>query len=347
MPWRDVKVSDTPTEAGDRTVLWIGALSFEERCTASLARLLKVSQPPAAAVLFDYPTVVYPASQDRDRRRRNRKLLEDACGRASPAVPLNVMTVEPYSYRAAQRAVRKQIDALQPDQVVLDLSCLTKIHVIALTHPAIFASNRDWELAYTMPETYGHLETSKDTGGGWRDVLVLPVGEPLEILNESEARGVVLAGHEGDRLIIALSELEPASGVIVSARADGRPDLRSRTEHRNLLMTQLLTSRGPGRWATEAVSVRDPRSLAEVVESQVSHARAAGAPAFLYPFGPKPFVALTAMQLASAAELASWFVYPIPNSYDVDYSYGVGPVTWYSKRATPSVAAQGALPVTR
>jgi len=346
MPWRGVKVSDAPADAGGRTVLWIGALSFEERCTASLARLLEVSQPPAAAVLFDYPTVVHPASQDRERRRRNRSLLEEACRGAVPEVPLEVITVEPYSYRAAQRAVQKQIAAVQPDQVVLDVSCLTKIHVIALTHPAIFASSRHWELAYTMPETYGHLETSKDTGGGWRDVLVLPVGEPLEIANESEARGVVLTGHEGDRLIIALSELEPASGVVVTARADGRPDLRSRTEHRNLLMTQLLTSRGSGRWATETVSVRDPQALAEVVESQVGYARAAGAPVFLYPFGPKPFVALAAMQLASVPGLASWFVYPIPTSYDVDYSYGVGSVTWYRKRETPSAGVQGALPVT-
>ena len=212
MPWRGVTVSDVPTDAGDAAVLWIGALSFEERCTASLAHLLRTAQPPASAVLFDYATAVYPAAQDRDRRRRNRNLLEAACERADPAVPLELVTVEPYFYRAAQRAVQTQIAVLQPDQVILDVSCLTKIHVIALTHPAIFASSQHWELAYTMPETYGHLETSKETGGGWKDVLVLPVGEPLEIANESEARGIVLAGHEGDRLIIALSELEPASG---------------------------------------------------------------------------------------------------------------------------------------
>ena len=53
------------------------------------------------------------------------------------------------------------------------------------------------------------------------------------------------------------------------------------------------------------------------------------------------------MQLAGAAGVASWFVYPIPNSYDVDYSYGVGPVMWYSKRGTPTAAAQDTLPIMR
>ena len=306
----------------------------------------RLSRLRASAVLFDYATAVYPAAQDRDRRRRNRNLLEAACERADPAVPLELVTPEPYSYRAAQRAVQTQIAVLQPDQVILDVSCLTKIHVIALTHPAIFASSRHWELAYTMPETYGHLETSKETGGGWKDVLVLPVGEPLEIANESEARGIVLAGHEGDRLIIALSELEPASGVIVTARTDGPPDLRSRAEHRNSLMTQLLTSRGPARWTTHGVPIRDPRTLAEVVESQL---------AMLAPLAHRYSCTRSGPSRSSPYRHAigrrRWGGIVVrlsdPNSYDVDYSYGVGPVMWYSKRGTPTAAAQDTLPIMR
>lgn len=331
MPYRFVRVADRPSHIesdGPERILWIGALSFEERCVASFARLIEGGRTPATVLLFEYPTNVRPVAQDHERRRRNRVRLDALCG-AFPNLKLEFVEIDPYSYRAAQRAVAESLGQLGATQVVLDVSCLTKIHAIALADPEIFATSVDWQLAYTSPETYGHLETSGGVGTGWRDVLVLPIGDSAELANETHARGVVLAGHEGDRLVIALTETEPAAGIIIMAAADRRPDLRRESERRNDKVTQLLIGRGDGRWRNEVISLRDPSALRRAIELEVTAATREDAPILLYPFGPKPFVTLAAMQMAAVPGLQAWFVYPIPISYDVDYSYGIGETLWY------------------
>lgn len=333
MPYRDV-IADSSPGAADGPTLWIGALSFEERCTASLEALVASGQPPAVAMLLEYPTAVHPVGQDRERRQRSRARVSKAVNASGARTRLATVDLDPYSHRAAQRAVLACVESLRPARIVVDVSCLTKIHAIAVADPRVFARDVDWSMAYTTPETYGHLDASSMPGAGWRDVLVLPVGEPGGLRNESKTRGVILAGHEGDRLVIALAEVEPSAGLIVTARTDGRPDLRREALRRNEQITRLLTSRGGGdRWAQEVVSLRHPEHLAGLLDAEIARAAAADAPVMLYPFGPKPFVALAAMQMASTRNLAGWFVYPIPNGYDVDYSYGVGETTWYRKAA--------------
>lgn len=254
--------------------------------------------------------------------------------------------VDPYSYRAGQRAVADALAGLGASHVVLDVSCLTKIHAIALAAPSVFAASLPWQIAYSMPETYGHLESSAGTGPGWRDVLVLPIGDSADVANETHARGIILAGHEGDRLVIALAETEPAGGVIITTNTERRPDLRKESERRNRKVTQLLVGRGDERWSIEDIALKDPAALSRAVETEINKALAEAAPVLLYPFGPKPFVALGAMQLAATPDLQGWFVYPIAVSYDVDYSYGVGNTVWYAPEP-PSGYAQESLPLER
>lgn len=342
MPHRGVTASGSPSAAPGRT-LWIGALSFEERCTASLVSLAAAA-PPADALLLEYPTDVRPVAQDRERRKRNRARVEAVRNAEHGQTAVEFVGINPYSYRAVQRTVCAKLDACRPKRVVLDVSCLTKIHTIALSDPRIFAAAVDWELAYTVPETYGHLEMSSGTGGGWRDVLVLPVGDSHDLHNEAQSRGVILAGHEGDRLVISLSETEPSAGVLVTARSGRRPDLLRESQRRNEQITRLLAARGD-RWTHEVVGLDEPALLDRLVTSEAERALAAEAPVLLYPFGPKPFVALAAMQLAAREDLGAWFVYPIPTSYDVDYSYGVGATHWYARAAPDRGDAQQELPL--
>lgn len=342
MPYRGISVSDRPNGHPQQTTLWIGALSFEERCTASLDRLIDLGLPPSSALLFDYPTDVRPVAQDRERRRRNHDRIEAARRCAGDNLDLDFVELDPYSYRAAQRAVRRALESARPEKVVLDVSCLTKIHTVALADPKVFAADTFWELGYTVPETYGHLGTSASSGTGWRDVLVLPVGDARELRNETQARGIILAGHEGDRLVVALSEMEPVAGLIVTARSEGRPDLQRESARRNASVVRLLSGRGAGRWDQQLVSLREPARLAQAIQAQIAHALDGDAPVMLYPFGPKPFVALAAMQIAATDRLRGWFVYPIPSSYDVEYSYGIGATTWYFRNAPP-VEGQQAL----
>jgi hypothetical protein len=327
----DVGVFNLPRPpARGESLLWVAALSFEERCIASLERLIDAGAAPSFGLLLQYPTEVRPANRDRIRRHRNYERLERLCAQGAFPEGFLEIEVDPYSFRSAQRAVGHALDQTQASSVVLDVSCLTKIHAIALADPAVLSDRVVWEMAYTVPETYGHLESSTRSGTGWRDVLFLPIGATEGLANDSHARGIVLTGHEGDRLVVALAETEPYGGAIVTSSVERRPDLRRESVRRNDKITRLLIGRSKARWSHVFVDVRDPASLAKVVQEQIEAAISESAPVLLFPFGPKPFVALTAMQLTTTRELQAWFVYPVPVSYDVDYSYGVGRTTWYS-----------------
>jgi hypothetical protein len=49
----------------------------------------------------------------------------------------------------------------------------------------------------------------------------------------------------------------------------------------------------------------------------------------LFPFGPKPLVLFTALEVARFYPEASWFIYPKPYYYDVDYTEGYGETLWF------------------
>lgn len=337
MPYRGVQAHASPPDLAERASLWVAAISFEERCVASAIRLCEAGRAPTRGLLLEYPTQVRPVEQDRIRRQRNRQQLDVLVSKGAFGEGLDFVAADPYSYRAAQSVLSDALASAQGASVVLDVSCLTKIHAVALADPSVFALNTTWELAYTLPETYGYLDSTRTGGAGWRDVLFLPIGASAGLTNESDSRGVILAGHEGDRLIVALAEVEPAGGVLITATAPDRPDLRRESTRRNDKVSRLLASRSSGQWVERVIDIREPNVLAEAVEPQTKEAAAADAPVILFPFGPKPFVSLAAMQLAGAS-LEAWFVYPIPLGYDVDYSYGIGRTLWYSRpRSEPAV----------
>jgi hypothetical protein len=118
---------------------------------------------------------------------------------------------------------------------VYDISCVTKIHTLALA-AELHASGDDvrWCLAYSLPEAYNLADLGGKHDIGWQDIVVAPLAETAALFNEADGRGVIIPGHEGDRLVVALGELEPAGGVITVAETVGRPDLRALTERRNL-----------------------------------------------------------------------------------------------------------------
>jgi hypothetical protein len=282
-------------------------------------------------LVIEYPTKVNPAADDRARRGKNRERIERLLQQISPGSRPVIEHLDPYSIRAARAALTREIERTDAEHLIIDVSCLTKIHAIALSDPTVFSRLASWEVAYSVPETYGHVTTSKEPTPGWRDVLILPVSAAPGPASDADARGVILTGHEGDRLIVALAELEPAAGVIVTAQAARRPDLRRESERRNEAVLRRLRGRGASQWRQEVVELRDARALATAIGNEISKSRDTGSPVVLFPFGPKPFVFLAAMQLAAQPNSQAWFVYPIPNSYDVDYSYGTGRTVWFCR----------------
>jgi hypothetical protein len=313
--------------ASTETLMWCGALSFEPRCASSLELLGTQDCLPRRVVVLTYPTDVRPLTDDRQRREAHFSRIVHRADRTGQT--LQQIQIVPYSFHSLREAIQPLFS--DPNQrIVFDISCLTKVHTMALA-AQLAASDLDhrWLVSYSMPENYGDLEASHRVRG-WKDVLIAPLLERGTIVNERFSRGIVLAGHEADRLVVAMAELESAGGTVVLSETPGRPDLRQITEGRNAKTLRQLAARSrSGIWTTAVVALPDVNEVSRIVGREIEQARKNNAPLVLYPFGPKLTVFAAAMRMCREYGERSWFVCPIPWSYDVDHSQGWGGTLWH------------------
>lgn len=325
-----------------RSGVFLGALSFEERCIAAFTECVEAT-PGGRGVFLDYGNQATPGSEAAALRAHNWARVEVAAKRASWRVERR--SANPYS----MGAVLAICDALagRGAPLCIDVSCLTRPHVLAAARAATRASvHADWQIAYTSPLAYGDL-VGRGVHGGWRDTLLLPLGDDPNLENEGLSLGLVLLGYEADRAFLALSEFEPAAGVILSAYTPGRPDFDVVVRKSNADLVSYLTSLtmpGPraaplreflpdGGWIERRVSLDDGiLEFAQGMRLLLDAASSVDAPILLFPFGPKLFVFLAGTVLAGRHGEASWACYPVPRTHPLNYSEGIRRTTWISAR---------------
>jgi hypothetical protein len=326
------------TETGAVDTAWVGAVSFEERCVGSLVALAADGQRIDRAILLDYPTKAAPAAVDQARRGENADAISRAVLQMSGRAPER-RQIAPYASESLWLLLEEIANEMRPTTVFFDISCLTKVHAISLA--AALASefhHLRWRVAYTMPESYGDL-AAFSASSSWRDIIIGPVAESAVLFNEAQSRGIIVPGHEGDRLVVALAELEPSGGLVLFGDAKGRPDLRRLSEQKNQRILRHLIGLRSGSWTQARVGVADWQTAARLVAKEIELARRSDAPIILFPFGPKSLLFVIAAQLAAEYPEASWFVYPVPSMYDANYSEGIGRTVWIAREALPSVGA--------
>jgi hypothetical protein len=311
---------------GTHHTLWIGALSFESRCYGSLIDLKHNDLRITSGIALNYPTSVHPPLEDKERRRNNWKyvsnLQKEIC-----AGSIELRDVDPYSIHQLQQ-VLEEISQSETDLVVIDITCMTKVHALALA--AAMAGTQHafkWVIAYTVPENYGNL-AEFNKAPGWQDIIVAPLTEAALLHNEADSRGIIITGHEADRLIVAFAELEPSGGLIIVADTDKRPDLRYLNEHLNRKMIGQLMRMRSNVWAKTVIALSDIHRLKSYIAKEIILAKDKSAPIIIFPYGPKSLIFFAAYQLASEYPDATWFVYPIPSGYDVNYSEGIEETLW-------------------
>ncbi|MCI0557635.1 MAG: hypothetical protein MN733_04010 [Nitrososphaera sp.] len=109
---------------------------------------------------------------------------------------------------------------------MIDISCMTRVHLIVIAQ-LLARRQLDPEntvFAYVSPQSY-NVEAGSV---GWRDTILVRISGEPSMRREGHARGLVLAGHDGERLGLALSQLEPSSGLVVFATNARRPDFALR-----------------------------------------------------------------------------------------------------------------------
>jgi hypothetical protein len=313
-----------------RPISWVGALSFEERCLASLARLDNLRLAVDEILLLEYNTTVVTREEERRRREKHYSLIWDCATRLSKN-PLQRRETFAYSFDDIKLVLSEARGIRQSGSLIVDITCMTKIHALAV---AVFVQgNPDTRsnclISYSSPENYGDLERSHEKFG-WSDVLIAPLGDAPSMTDDADSRGIIIPGHESDRLLMAISEVEPAGGTIVVVDSHRRPDMRKLCEKKNEMVVKYLIKMHSSDWSKEVVMHDDFVTLSRIVEKTVNEAASNRAPVFLLPFGPKGIIFVTTYELATKYVDATWFVYPVPTAYDVNYTEGVRSTRWLS-----------------
>lgn len=318
-----------------RKVLWIGALSFEARSTASLSQIISTGTPTITHItVLDYATNILPKDKGEMKREINWIRFQDLSAQLR-SVEMHRKVVSAHIYQSLEDQLTKELSDQSLDAAVIDISCLTKIHTLATAYAlAKFKRRIPWYIAYTTPENYGFVADPNHEIPSWQDIIIAPFAETAHLFNEASGRGIILPGHESDRLRVALAEIEPAGGLIIMAESKGRPDLRLISERKNQKTIQQLERKRSSKWVKFTIPIWDFVSLAKRVSQEISLAKQHDAPVILFPYGPKSLVFAVTYQLTQEYPESAWFVYPIPSSYDAFYSFGVQETIWIIPQGT-------------
>lgn len=316
----------------------VSAVSFERRGTATSKRLKESGIVPTEHYVFDYDTVAVPRDEDEAIRQLQREYYE-TCFRGS--CRMTFLRKNPaFSFSRLVLQMTEILAASKSAAIYIDISCLTRVHLLAIVTAVtrVPIDTDQMRFAYTPPMSYAFEGGSQF---GWRDVLHVPIGRPRQLTREGHALGVVLTGHEGERLAVALEELEPGSGIVVFSNTPGRPDFLYRSEEVNrgivgrlrTLSVDVGLEGGDGKtpgWSIEIADVFDADKLSGLIDRVVLRARDLKAPLILYPFGPKVHTVVAAMKMACARGLDTWVVYPVPTRFQVHGTIGIGPTTFFT-----------------
>jgi hypothetical protein len=321
----DFSVSLVPRE--EYPTLWVGAASFEDRCRASLQVLAMQGARLSQGIVLDYPTRIQPEREGELKRSQNLEAIRDHVGRDS-----QVFRVPSYRFGAflgiladLHAACCKTGEAVR---YIFDITCLTKIHTLALAYWLATTPELPRVLiVYSRPHDYGSPIRKVWDKGAWLEVVVAPFDIDPE-LRDAGVTGIALLGHEGDRLRLALNDVPMDNGIIVVVKSDDpRLDLVAETQNRWLL-DDVNRQKDPAPLSLHRVTLWDMARLREIVVATSDSARLRGMRLMLYPFGPKPLVFGVSLFAANSYLRGTWYTYPIPRTYDLDYTVGVGTTHW-------------------
>jgi hypothetical protein len=215
---------------------------------------------------------------------------------------------------------------------VIDITCLTKVHALAIAYYISYvATTMPITLAYSLPEMYGSPSRNIWNKGEWRTVVV----SRLDLDSTHQHVGsdaIAVLGHEGDRMRLALNEAGPARVVVFRTERGGADDneiLATGDMQNARLLGDIQRGLLPG-WRIETISLGALDTLTQHVKSAAQSARRDQHRLVLCPFGPKPVVVFTALAALEEFSEGVWMSYPVPVTYDVDYTTGYDRTLWFT-----------------
>src|SRR5258705_2746147 len=117
--------------ANSESTLWIGALSFEERCYAALMEVHKLKQKFKKGIILEYTTNVYPQNEERAKRKYNNEVISNL-GKSIFDNDLQKENIGIYSFIELQYFIEEIFKKNEFDLYIIDITCMSKLHTLAL-----------------------------------------------------------------------------------------------------------------------------------------------------------------------------------------------------------------------
>jgi hypothetical protein len=306
---------------------WIGVLGHESRSLGSLALLLEYDAQPAKAFSVLYDTKVRPIGVAQKARERN----EDRLRQFGRARSFEWTGKRLSAYRGSDMRRLLSLAASESSSIVIDVTCMTGLHVIAVADWLLSYPSPRVSIAYSAPEQY--LLRSTDSVG-WVATIIAPArgADPSQTIRQGpltlgrSSHGVVLAGLSSSRLEWALRQVPIDVGTMIVARSSPL-DVWERftwSDHEKLLdRTSSEIS-----WGRVTQAKLDLEAIRLHVESICDSLPSDGR-LVLFPYGPRPFTVAAYLASVGACPDRTWYCYPIPDHYQADATVGTGAVSFF------------------
>jgi hypothetical protein len=281
------------------------------------------------AFIVDYLNVLTASKECEENRSRNKKKMTELIKNQ-----FQFLSVHPYRYSEFLGILGKTYKEISESNercaIVIDFSCFTKIHTVALAYwicqqklsiPIV--------LAYSNPEIYGNPYRNIWGKGKWITTLHIRLD-----LNSTESYSstniIAILGHEGDRLRLSINEAEPDNGLVIKVLPKELPSrLSIVTDIQNSWLYHEI-DKGLRDFSIKKIRYNDIEELIKLITTYCNAAKDKKSRIVLCPFGPKPFIYYTAFTILTSYSKLAWLYYPIPLSYDPDYSKGFDRTMWFS-----------------
>ena len=179
------------------------------------------------------PTIILTCPQPHLKRRSR-------FSKGGSAISTSILHMDPYALLPVIGDLLEE----QPDRLVVEIGCLTRVTSWRLTQrfhvQTVLGQN---SFCHTAPRRYEALLGKPSAS--WDRVQMLPLLAGA-LGNAGLAQGLILLGHESDRLLVAMSEFEADGAQIAISGSAGRPTFGAvaRADNRTALTFRSLAGKG-------------------------------------------------------------------------------------------------------
>lgn len=301
--------------------------SFELERSLAVVRRMESYACKAGIILSLYPDT--SALGEQRKRRAARTLFREVGRMDQRGMPASVVSAS-HDPIELVRGVREELETrglTSPGlYVTIDMSCLTKIHLVALLRLFLVQRRaRVLRLLYVYPKTYntGGWEKEGRLAMEYSEPVVLPLqGRTTQRRERRKRVAIVVVGHEGERTFASWRQIDADVTWLVEGTSD-REAVMETCWYENRYLYDLVRS-GSGGDRIFSFANTELEGVEKILGAALDGMNQRGElEVVVVPFGPKPILAGLCCALFLRPDMVAGLIYSRSRSYNAEYSTGV------------------------